>query len=409
MAQHYDIGIRGDGIVGCTLALLLASQRLKVALIGAPASAAPAPTGTEHSDIRAYSLNAASRALLQSLRAWPQPEWTTPVREMRVCGDGDRDDGGGEVIFSADNLPPPEDGQPPALNWIVQAQALQARLHEAVRFQPLIDRLPLAAQTPPTTPPVSATLLVACEGQASASRAEWGVAWHVQAYAQRAIATRVVCELPHGQVARQWFDGGDILAFLPLNSPADTAPGQASDHAQGNLVAVVWSVSVTRATELLAASDADFCQALQQASRNALGSLRQSAPRAAWPLQRAKAQHWVGQQGGQSWALAGDAAHTVHPLAGLGLNLGLADAAGLAQVLGQRAYWRGVGDLKLLRRYERARQWELMGVAGATDGLQQLFAQPGEFWRAVRNHGLRGFNHSGPLKAWLVRKASGQI
>lgn len=390
MVQHCDIVIRGDGIVGCSLALLLANQRLRVGLQQSLQSVSPAAApsaASEHSDIRAYALNAASHQLLESLRCWPATEFVTPVREMQVSGDD-----GGRLAFTASHLPPQPDGSPAALNTIVQAHALQARLQEAVRFQPLIQVLP-------TGHAVSASLLVAAEGQASSSRAEWGVPWQSLPYAQRAIATRVRCTLPHGQVARQWFAHGDVLAFLPL--------GNAQTGSDGNLVAVVWSVSQERAAGLLAADEAAFCQALAVFSRQELGHLTLAGNRASWSLQLARAGRWVGQHGVQSWALVGDAAHTVHPLAGLGLNLGLADAAGLAQVLGAREYWRGVGDMKLLRRYERARALDWLAVAGATDGLQQMFAHTGEVWKALRNWGLSGVSRSAPVKNWLVRQATG--
>jgi 2-polyprenyl-6-methoxyphenol hydroxylase-like FAD-dependent oxidoreductase len=124
----------------------------------------------------------------------------------------------------------------------------------------------------------------------------------------------------------------------------------------------------------------------------------------AWPLQRAQADRWCGP----GWVLAGDAAHNVHPLAGQGLNLGLADAQVLAQVLHAREYWRSLGDEKLLRRYERARKADVLAMGWATDGLQQLFAQPAEPWTLLRNWGMRGFDRSGPLKHWVARQAMGQ-
>src|SRR5690606_12387932 len=145
-------------------------------------------------------------------------------------------------------------------------------------------------------------------GRASSTREELGVEFEVTPYGQTAIATRLECELPHGQVARQWFaPDGSILAFLPMGGPA------------GNLVAVVWSVPHDQATRWLAADDDTFTQQLAQASHGALGALRMSAPRAAWPLQQARARRWCGPmpgRDGQAWALAGDAAHNVHPLAG---------------------------------------------------------------------------------------------
>ena len=130
-----------------------------------------------------------------------------------------------------------------------------------------------------------------------------------------------------------------------------------------------------------------------------------ASERAAWPLQLAQADRWCGP----GWVLAGDAAHTVHPLAGQGLNLGLADARELAQVLHEREYWRSVGDLKLLRRYERSRKADVLAMAGATDGLQQLFAQQAEPWATLRNWGMTGFDRSGPLKNWVARQAMGRL
>jgi 2-polyprenyl-6-methoxyphenol hydroxylase-like FAD-dependent oxidoreductase len=105
--------------------------------------------------------------------------------------------------------------------------------------------------------------------------------------------------------------------------------------------------------------------------------------------------------------LAGDAAHNVHPLAGQGLNLGLADVQALAEVLRTRDYWRSVADLRLLRRYERERKAALVAMGLATDGLQQLFARQEAPWQALRNWGMKGFERSGPLKDFVTRRAMG--
>ena len=370
MAQTFDICIRGAGIVGRTLALLLARDRLRVALV---AQRGPVEE-TGHADVRAYALNAASRSLLEALRSWPDGAHATAVSAMQVFGDR-----GGEVNFRASSQ------AAEALAWIVDVPALEARLREAVRYQPMIEEV--------ATPP-KAALTVVCEGRASATRAEFGVDFEVTPYGQQAIATRLTCALPHGQVARQWFSDGEVLAFLPLGG------------AEGNSVAVVWSVHETRAAGLLALSAEEFAAQLEAASHGALGALTLSAERAAWPLQRAQAAHWAGGTP-TPWALAGDAAHTVHPLAGQGLNLGLGDAAELAQVLHAREYWRSVGDPKLLRRYERARKAAVLAVGGATDGLQQLFAREEPALQGLRNWGMKGFEHSGWMKAWVARQAMG--
>ncbi len=371
MTQTLDICIRGSGIVGRTLALLLARERLRVGLVSRPAPTTAEPVA----DVRAYALNAKSRALLESVRCWPDAQHATEVLAMQVKGDA-----GGEVNFCADSL------QVPGLTWIVDVPALETQLAEAVRFQPQIELLDA---------PRPAALTVICEGKASSTRAEFGVEFEVTRYPHQAIAARLQGELPHAQMARQWFSQGEILAFLPI------------DGAQGRTVAVVWSVLESRAQALLDADPADFCQQLQAASEGCLGALTLTSERSAWPLQMARAQRWVGVHAGKAWALAGDAAHNVHPLAGQGLNLGLGDVAHLAQALLGRDYWRSVGDLKLLRPYERARQAELLKTGATMDGLQQLFAQDGTPWQALRNWGMKGFERSGPLKAWVARQAMG--
>ena len=374
MAPTFDICIRGTGIVGRTLALLLARERLKVALVPAPG-----PHSAATADVRAYALNAASRSLLESLRSWPDAEHATAVKHMQVQGDQD-----GCVHFDA----APQGVE--ALAWIVDVPALEERLAQAVRFQPLVEVV---------DSPVAAPLTVVCEGRASTTRAEFGVHFDVTPYAQHAIATRVRCEHPHGQVARQWLSPQGILAFLPL------------EGAQGNSVAVVWSVPEDRVSALMALPADAFAQELQTASQQALGNVQLIAERATWPLQLAKADRWCGAtsagNAARSWVLAGDAAHNVHPLAGQGLNLGLADVAALAEVLRTRDYWRSVADLRLLRRYERQQKAALAAMGLATDGLQQLFARPEAPWQALRNWGMKGFERSGLLKDFVARQAMG--
>jgi 2-polyprenyl-6-methoxyphenol hydroxylase-like FAD-dependent oxidoreductase len=372
MAQPQDVCIRGDGIVGRTLALLLARDRLRVGLVRQAF-----PGGGATSDVRAYALNAASRNLLEMLRAWPDAQHATPVMAMQVHGDE-----GGQVQFSA------QAQGVPALAWIVDVQALQERLGEALRFQPLVEPLDV---------PQTAALTVVCEGKASTTRAEFGVQYQVTRYPQRAIAARLRCEKPHGCVARQWFTDGEILAFLPL--------GGSDAQADGNSVAVVWSVLEQRAPDLLAMDSPAFEAQLEAVSHHCLGKLALASERAAWPLQLAQADHWCGR----GWVLAGDAAHTVHPLAGQGLNLGLADARELAGVLHQRETWRSVGDVKLLRRFERARKADVLAMGATTDGLQQLFSQPAQAWALLRNWGMVGFDRSGPLKEWVARQAMGRL
>ena len=377
MSKSFDVCIRGDGVVGRVLALLLARERLRVALVASPQAFQSPETAPD--DVRAYALNSASRTLLQTLRAWPEPAFATPVLEMQVWGDR-----GGKLEFTASNLPKSveSDLAGHALAWIVDVPELEQQLRHATRYQPHIETVD---EAPP------AALKVICEGQKSSSRDELGAQMVIKSYAQKAIAARLVSDQPHNGVARQWFSGGDVLALLPLGGP------------DGNSLALVWSVSLERASALQKLSGEAFCAALKIDCGQQVGALQLTGERATWPLSLSQAERWVGP----GWALAGDAAHTVHPLAGQGLNLGLADAASLAGVIAAREYWRALGDEKLLRRYERSRKAEVAATAALTDGLHGLFAQPDAPWQALRNWGLNSFSRSGPLKNWVTRQAAG--
>jgi ubiquinone biosynthesis UbiH/UbiF/VisC/COQ6 family hydroxylase len=262
-----------------------------------------------------------------------------------------------------------------------------------VRFQSLIEI---------HDAPQSAALTVICEGRHSTTRESFGVEFDVQPYNQWALATRIACSQHHGQIARQWFANGEVLAFLPLGG------------AGGSTCAVVWSVSPERATQLKDLDPTAFIEAISRASHSALGDLSLSAERKIWPLQSARALHWCGHDHQSaapqaSWVLAGDAAHTVHPLAGQGLNLGLGDVAELVRVLDTRAYWRSVSDIRLLRTYERARKAELALVGGSGHALHAIYSQQHPILQSLRRTGMRGFEHSGRFKQWVAHRAMGDL
>jgi 2-polyprenyl-6-methoxyphenol hydroxylase-like FAD-dependent oxidoreductase len=388
-----DVCIRGAGVVGKALALLLARARIRVGLV----QTAP-PHSAMQTDIRAFALNAASKSLLTSLRAWP--DTACAVQHMRVQGDAD-----GLVCFDAAAM------GFEALAWIVDASALEQRLQAAVSFAPEITLL---------STPESAALTVICEGRTSstlqAMDASAGLEFDRASYGQTAIAATLHTALPHQATAWQWMQGGEVCALLPRaavhTSPGNLTTGASESVSNGNSVALVWSLHHAHAQQLLAMDEAQFCAALQHACGGAaLGAMRLTSQRAAWPLHLSQASRWAGTglagMPQAAWALAGDAAHAVHPLAGQGLNLGLGDAAELAQVLGHKEYFRSLGDLRLLRRYERARKGDAAALRLATDGLQRLFAMDDDRVKTVRNWGMRSFDTLSPLKAAVMRRAMG--
>lgn len=365
---NVDVLIRGAGAVGSSLALALSAQGLSVALLTRDASA-------RGPDVRTYALNAAAVALLRELRVWDAlpAEATAPVYDMWVSGDAP----GARLDFSAWQQGVSE------LAFIVDAAALDEQLAAALRFAPRVTRV---------HEPVPARLTALCEGRDSDGRREHGVEFHAKAYGQKGVAARLASDEPHQGVARQWFRAPDVLALLPFNQPT---PGAS--------YGLVWSVPADRADALVAMAADEFEQALNDATGGAAGRLRLGSERAAWPLALASASETCGE----GWVLLGDAAHLVHPLAGQGLNLGLADVACLARVLAAREPWRSVGDARLLRRFARERYLPNLAMGQLTDALQRLFASDAAPLREARNRGLSALNHLPPLKRWLTQRALG--
>ena len=364
-----NVLVRGAGIVGQSLALALARQGLRVALRGAPARAVAAP----REDVRAYALSAASVALLRELRVWDSlpASARTAVHDMQVHGDA----AGARIEFSAWQQRVGE------LAWITDAALLERELAQAIGFAANITRV---------EDDVPAELVALCEGRDSAARAQRAVAVRRHDYRQCAIAARLVSSQPHAGVARQWFSAEGVLALLPFDSPE---PGRSQ--------ALVWSLPTARADALMALDPAAFAQALVEASAGAAGELSLAGQRARWPLTLGEAEAWCGP----GWVLLGDAAHVVHPLAGQGLNLGLADVAALSRVIERREPWRGLGDAKLLRRYERARATSTWAMARLTDGLENLYQHPAPLARQLRNRGMTLVHHLPPVKRWLTARA----
>lgn len=373
--QSVDVLVRGAGAVGQCLALALARVGLRTAL----RDDATARPGVEKSaDVRAYALSAASVELLREIKVWPAlpPSAVTAVHEMQVHGDRPAS----QLEFTA------WQSQVGALAWIVDAQALHAELDAALRFAAYVTRV---------SDEVAATLTALCEGKYSASRAALGVRVERVDFGQRAIAARLSASRDHQNVAHQWFRSPDVLALLPLDAPRAQAT-----------YALVWSCPLARTETLMALRprefEAELAAELVRAGAAAVGELTLCSERVAWPLTQATAQPWCGP----GWVLLGDAAHVVHPLAGQGLNLGLADVAALARVLAQREAWRSLGDARLLRRYVRERAGPTWAMGQLTGGLLQLFSHPAPTMRELRNRGLTLVDHLPPVKRWLNSRAN---
>jgi len=388
----FEVAIAGGALVGAALARALCGTR--VALISqARRLAAPAAAGF---DTRVYAVSPGNAAFLAQLGAWsaiPRAR-RTPVHAMRVYGD----DGESLIEFDAYRTGCGE------LAWIVEDRLLQdalwhglegqdgLSLFSASSLQTLELSGPRAALSLEDGRKLGAQLVVGADGARSLVRAQAGIPAEVRGYGQSAVVANFACGRAHRNVAFQWFQGGRkggaVLALLPL-------PG---DH-----VSMVWSTAAAEAARLLALAPETLARELAIASREAVGELALVTPQRAFPLQRLAADRLVASR----VALAGDAAHVIHPLAGQGANLGLQDARVLAEVLGGRAPGRDPGDLRLLRRYERARAEDILAMRTTVHGLFRLFDARGSGIFRLRNAGLNLADRLPVLKNLLMRHAMG--
>lgn len=385
-----DVIIVGGGLAGCTLAGLLAARGIQCLIVEGRAPGAD----TQGGDPRVLAVTLASANILKAARAWkhlPQDRMGF-FRGMQVWDEN----GDGDIEFDSAEL------CEASLGYIIEQTVLEQAAELGNREVPTIKRLQ------PATPAVlkieggmasleledgtrlTARLIVGADGGRSRTRELAGIACPAYDYHQQAVACVVETELAHDRIARQRFLTEGPLAFLPMHDP----------HAS----AIVWSTSPRHAEELLAMDAVKFNQILAVAFAYRLGAVIRNGPRAAFPLQHAHAERYCLPR----LALVGDAAHTVHPLAGQGANLGLLDAATLAEII--TAAWEDqydIGALGVLRHYERWRRGENLLMMKTMQSFNALFASRLRSVRYLRNIGLDLVDMMTPVKHLIMRRASG--
>ncbi|WP_407647730.1 UbiH/UbiF/VisC/COQ6 family ubiquinone biosynthesis hydroxylase [Halovulum marinum] len=386
--------IVGGGLVGPALALAAASAGLRVRVLdAAPAAALADP----EFDGRAYAVAAASRRMLRALGLWAGIEGAAqPILQVKVS-DGVAGRGAAPLFahFDADEL-----GEGP-LGHIVEDRFLRRALLAAMAESPLVTvetgaRVIGQAEVPGGVEVTladgttrCARLLVGADGRGSQVARRAGIGRTEWAYRQTSLVAALEVERPHEGIAQQMFFPDGPLAILPLT---------------GNRVSIVWTEDTTRAAAVQAMDDDGYLAALRPCFGDFLGQIRLAGKRYAYPLGLSLATRITAPR----LALAGDAAHGIHPLAGQGLNLGLRDVATLAQVLAE-AHRRGedIGAADVLERYRRWRQFDIAALATATDAINRVFSNANPLLRLGRTLALGAIEAAPALRRRLMREAMG--
>ncbi|MBI5040699.1 MAG: UbiH/UbiF/VisC/COQ6 family ubiquinone biosynthesis hydroxylase [Gammaproteobacteria bacterium] len=389
--MYYDIAIIGGACVGGTLACALAQAGLQVAVIEAREPQPVWPAGSV--DLRVFAITRASERIFRSIECWDAIErgGVSPFREMRVWDAS----GPGAIHFDCAEL-----GEP-TLGYIIEQRVIQAALNARMEMLPTLTRLCPAELgafelggdamriTLADGRVVRARLLVGADGAASRVRGMADIAVELRDYQQEAVVAVVTTEQSHQETAWQRFLPTGPLAFLPLRD------GRSS---------IVWSTTPQQAAELCALDANEFLERLSAAFDQRLGRVIAVEERARFPLRRLHAKHYIAER----LALVGDAAHVIHPLAGQGVNLGLLDAASLAEVvLDARATGRDYGLHTNLRRYERWRQGDNSAMQRAMDGFKGVFGSSAPPLRLLRNSALTLVDRLAPVKRLFASHAMG--
>jgi 2-octaprenylphenol hydroxylase len=392
-AVKFDVAIVGAGPIGATAAALLARQGVaRVALIDRHEPVVASGGGAH--DLRVFALSRASEKILRSAGAWHDIVGARACAYecMRVWHASVPPRGGEALVFRADEAGERDLGHI-VENRVLQSAAFAAARRERVAFiagdleQLHVDERAVGLRVGSRT--VRARLVVGADGAASRVRALSNLGTAAADYLQAAIVCIVRTAKPHERTAWQRFLGDGTLALLPLKDGTSS---------------IVWSVPVERAERLATLDASAFSAALTRDSDDVLGAIELVSDRATVPLRKLSAEAYVRER----VALIGDAAHVIHPLAGQGANLGLLDAAALADVLQQgAAEHEDPGALRLLRRYERWRRAENQAVSVAMDVFNRFLAQGSGPVSALAQRGLALVNRSDWAKRWFIERALG--